>query len=651
MENLNDQFLAEGRELVQSAGDDLVALAARPDDPDRIDAVFRAVHTLKGSTGLFDLRPFGDMLHVAEDLLGALRRKAIVPDAGIIDLLVDCIDQASRWLDAFDAAGSLPADAAQVGRRLQDDIRRLMDPTAPDEPARTEATAVDRSWVDAILDAHPAIPQGDLVAVRYAPREDCFFTGDDPLALVKAIPGLCALSIGARQPWGALDEFDPFRCNLVFDAVSTAPRADVQAALRLVFDQIDLVEIDNSRERHQAASTATREVSARTLRVEVDSIDALGAIADDIVIANNALAHLAAQARGGTAGAVLVQGILANQLTLDRLVGSLHRAVTRIRLMPLSSLFQRFPRLLREIGAKLGKDVALVIDGETIEVDKSLVDGLFEPLLHLLRNAADHGIEPAADRSKAGKPPRGSISLSARRVADQVVIDITDDGKGIDPAQIRQTARARALMPDEALAALSDQETIDLIFTPGFSTAETVTDLSGRGVGMDSVRTAALRLGGRIALSSVPGSGTSVRLALPVSVVLSNVIVVACAGEQYGVPMDAVVETIRIPPDRVVPVRNGRAFVLRDTVVPLLDLSILLGLGLDQAAPGADLRLLVIRRTNGLVAVVVDEFTDRLNLLLRPMSGLLTGTPGLAGTAVLGDGRVLMVLDLPELIA
>jgi two-component system chemotaxis sensor kinase CheA len=642
MDHLADQFLAEGRELVQQAADDLAALADRPDSPDLIDGVFRAVHTLKGSTGLFDLGPFGEMLHVAEDLLGALRKQALAAHPDIIEALVLCIDQSGRWLDAFEAKGALPPDAREVGARLRNDLRRWLGDPGVTEALPTESS--DRSWLGPFLDAQATLPEGDLVAIRYVPRADCFFSGDDPIAMLKAVPGLCALAIGARQPWAPADAFDPYQCNLVFDALTSAPRAEAQAALRLVADQVQIVEVA----RGPADVGTVREGIARSLRIDAGQIDALGTIADEIVVANNVLAHLAAQARRGVPGEALAQGILASHLDLDRLVGRLHRAVMRVRLMPLAALFRRFPRLMREIGARLGKDVALTIEGETIEVDKSLVDGLFEPLLHLLRNAADHGIEPAAARRGAGKPARGTIRLGAQRIADQVVIEIADDGKGIDPAGIRRTAAARGLMPEAALADLGDADVLDLIFTPGFSTAETITDVSGRGVGMDAVRTAVLRLGGRIVLSSTVGAGTNVRLSLPVSVVLSNVIVVSCAGEIWGVPMDMVVETVRIPADRVMAVRNSRAFVLRDVVVPVFELSALLGLASGEAP--ADLRLLVVQRADGLVAVAVDEFTDRLNLLLRPMSGLLAGMPGIAGTAVLGDGRVLMILDLAELI-
>jgi len=642
MDQLIDQFLVEGRELVQQAADDLTALADRPDSAPLIDAVFRAVHTLKGSTGLFDLQPFGEMLHAAEDLLGALRKQALAADADIIGTLVLCVDQAARWLDAVEAHGNLPPDAREVGLRLQRDLRRWLVPLGSAVPAPAEA--VDRSWLDPFLAAQTGLPDGGLVAIRYAPRDDCFFTGDDPVAVLRAVPGLCTLRLGTQQPWAPADAFDPYRCNLIFEVLTTASRTEVQAALRLVADQVQIVEVA----RRPVEADVVRDGAPRSLRIDAGQVDALGTIADEIVVANNALAHLAAQARRGVTGDVLVQGLLANQLDLDRLVGRLHRAVMRVRLMPLASLFQRFPRLMREIGAKLGKDVGLAIEGETIEVDKSLVDGLFDPLLHLLRNAADHGIEPAATRRAAGKAARGTIRLNAQRRGDQVVIEIADDGKGIDPADLRRTALKRGLMTAAALAGLSDADALDLIFAPGFSTAETVTDLSGRGVGMDVVRTAVLRLGGRIALSSLVGTGTTVRLSLPVSVVLSNVIVVACAGDSYGVPMDMVVETVRIPAERVLAVRNGRAFVLRDAVVPVLELAALLG-QTTGGSPG-DLRLLVVRRPDGLVAVAVDDFTDRLNLLLRPMSGLLAGMPGVAGTAVLGDGRVLMILDLPELI-
>jgi two-component system, chemotaxis family, sensor kinase CheA len=379
----------------------------------------------------------------------------------------------------------------------------------------------------------------------------------------------------------------------------------------------------------------------------------LAGIADEIVIASNALAHLAAQARRGLSGDALVRGILASQVGLERLSGQLHRAVMRVRLVPLANLFRSFPRLVREIGAQLGKELELTLQGEAIEIDKSLVDGLFEPILHLIRNAADHGIEAAAERLAAGKTPRGAITLGALRLLETVAIDIADDGRGIDVAAVRRIAVARGLLSAAAAMVLSEEQALELLFTPGFSTASAVTDLSGRGVGLDAVRTAVARLGGRVTLSTRLGQGTRVRVALPAAIVLTGIVIVECGGEQYGVAMDAVAETLRLPAERVVPIRAGRAFTLRDRVVPIFSLAELLGM---KAAPqdivkSGDLKLLVFEHGETASAVAVDGFSDRQSLLLRPRDGLLAGMRGIAGTALLGTGRILMVLDLAELVA
>ena len=645
MDGLRDQFLAEGRELVESAAADLLALSS---DPGRVDSAFRAVHTLKGSTGLFDLKPLGALLHAAEDLLGALRAGTLTADAALVGLLLQAIDQVAAWIEAFDAADQLPEDAAGVAQQLGAALRRpLPDSAAAPAPAAAPSAAPDQPWIlDLLARLDPGSPESVLHAIRYLPRRDCFFSGDDPIGLFRAIPALRLASITEREPWGPPESFDPFACNLVLDGLSAAPLAEIRAVLRGVPDQVQIVAVER---RVAGRESVAEAVSSRTLRVDADRIDALASIADEIVVANNALAHLAAQARRGVSGETLVKGILASQAGLDQLAGQLHRAVMRVRLVPLAALFRSFPRLVREIGAQLGKELELVLQGETIEVDKALVDGLFEPILHLIRNAAGHGVEPEAARLAAGKPARAAIALGARRVLDAVIIEIADDGKGIDPEAVRRAAVLRGLLTEDAAAALSAEQALDLIFAPGFSTAAAVTDLSGRGVGLDAVRSAVTRLGGRVALSTQLGQGTIVRLTLPASVVLTGIVIVGCGGDLYGVPIDAVIETLRLPPDRVVPIRCGRAFAWRDQAVPIFDLAALLGQ--PVAVPAGDLKLLVFRHGEAVSAVAVDGFSDRQSLLLRPMDGLLSGMKGLAGTALLGTGQVLIVLDLAELVA
>jgi len=267
-----------------------------------------------------------------------------------------------------------------------------------------------------------------------------------------------------------------------------------------------------------------------------------------------------------------------------------------------------------------------------------------------VRNAVDHGIERSETRLAAGKPAVATIMLEARRTGDSFVVALTDDGGGIDLDGLRHAARGRLDLDDAALAALTDQETLELIFRPGFSTSATVSELSGRGVGMDAVRSAVGALGGKVSVASTQGAGTTVSLTLPFRIVMTRVVTVASGAERFGVPIDAIVETVRVAPEQIQPVRHGRAFIWRDRVVPLLDLPVLLG-G-SRNFPGANgLHAMIVGDGDRLAAIAVDKFSDRIDVLMRPLEGFLAGIKGISGTALTGDGDVLLILDPAELIA
>jgi two-component system chemotaxis sensor kinase CheA len=278
-----------------------------------------------------------------------------------------------------------------------------------------------------------------------------------------------------------------------------------------------------------------------------------------------------------------------------------------------------------------------------------VVEALFEPLLHVVRNALDHGVESPAARAAAGKPEVAVIRLSGFREGERVIVEVADDGHGIDPAVIRRVAAERGVMTAEALAAVSDDDVIELIFAPGFSTAATVTDLSGRGVGMDAVRSTVERLGGRVSVRSRQGEGTTVRFILPFTVMMTRVMIVEAAGQVFGVPFEAIVETLQIARDDISAIGAAEAFVLRSRTVPLVSLARTLGL---PGEPGrSPLVKAVITAVGGqMSALEVDGFGERLDVMLKPMDGLLSGMHGVAGTTLLGDGRVLIVLDLQELL-
>ena len=649
MDELLEQFLIEGRELVLRANDDLVALEAHPDDSAAIDSAFRAVHTLKGSVGLFDFAPFAAMLHAAEDLLDAVRNGDFAADQAVLKSLLACISQTERWLDAIAATGNLPADAKSSGGALTNALHAALTQRAPNlNPSSDSSVGSDAEWIDRLLERARTPPgyAGALIAIRYIPDSGCFFRGDDPVAIAKQTPGLVGLRISAREQWAPDADYDPFACNLVIDALSTAPKGDVRAAYRFVADQVQFVAASHRAGRRAADAGGLRQPDASNRRRKDRRA---GRIVDELIVAKNGLSQLAEEADGGAAGQAMARSIIEKQTDIGRLLANLHRAVTRVRLVPLAPVLRRLSRLAGDIADKLGKDVAFSLQIEDPEVDKSIADGISEPLLHIVRNAIDHGVETPARRIEAGKPSRGNVRLTARRMSDQIIIEIADDGQGVDPARIRQAARERAVLSPEAIDALSDEEAIDLIFQPGFSTAAAVSDISGRGVGMDAVRAAVNRLGGRVFINSAPGSGATVRLILPLALIMTQVAVVASAGETFGVPMDAVVEIAHVASDRIVQIREKRAFVLRDRVVPLFNLSELLG---QDAAPCSegDVKVIVVQTGDDLAGVAVDRLLDRMDVLSRPMKGLLAGMRGVAGTTLLGEGSVLMILDLPELI-
>ena len=726
MDEFLEQFLVECRELVEQATDDLLALEQTPEDRARVDSVFRGFHTLKGAAGIVDFAAMGRALHAAEDVLGAVRagEAPVTPD--LVSDCLTCLDQVVQWLEQMEAAAEVPADADPAADRI---VARFAEAPAQ-AGSEVPASSGPPDWLAGL----PHAP-GARTAVRYAPDADCFFRGEDPLALVAALPGLRAMDISPAQPWPELDGLDPFACNMVFTAVSDAAPQDIAAALRQVADQVEIHPLapaggsapeqlpetavavldaqrrmvrtpsdgdaegrlgaarrvvanvlrrcgfeaqaeaaeaaeagglaalidglldapaEPSREpptEPGTAAPALADAAVRGMRVEVERLDALVKLTGELTVAKNALGHIARQAERGADPAALAASLKAQHALLDRLTAELQHAVVGMRVLPLRHAFQRFPRVVREISNALGRPVRLVTEGETTEADKAIVEALFEPLLHVLRNALDHGVEDPAERLAAGKPATATIRLSARRTGDQVLIEVADDGRGLDPAALRDTAARRGLGDADALAALDDDAALELIFLPGFSTAAAVSALSGRGVGMDAVRAAVARLGGRAAIASTPGSGTTVRFVLPFTVMMTRVMTVEACGQVFGIPMEAVVETLRLPPEKLLPVGAGTAIVVRGQTAPLVDLAGVLGLATEAAVPRAEANVVVVSLPGQVGGLRVDRFGERLDIMLKPLDGLLSGMRGVAGTTVMGDGRVLIVLDLEALLA
>jgi two-component system chemotaxis sensor kinase CheA len=758
---LREQFVIEARELIGQATDNLIALERDSASPERIDRVFRAVHTLKGSAGVVELPAMATMLHAAEDLLAAVRNGSLAVDSGIVDAALACLDQVSRWVDEFEAAHALPLQAGGEGRAMAKRLRALL----PGKAGRQNSTEGGGSplpeWVsrlpaaqrDAILSRLPQSPS-EVTAVCYEPLAGCFYTGDDPLQLMRQLPDLLAFHIESREPFGPPAEMDPYTCNLRLLAISAGDPDSIAAIFRLVPDQVQIINniqpaalrgpaksppfgdqsmvrkvieaqcnllrvpdrtedfagcvgaaaraaenalrhgqlphladtirraaglplaqhdaspllavleqtlislagspsmpVHDGGDRPNAAAAGSSERPAdRVLRVSEAKIENLVSLAGELVVARNALAYSARRVEQEFDGSDVARAIQRDRDAIDRLVNELHGTVLQLRMVPMAQLFGSFPRLIRDLAHQLDKNVALVTHGETIEVDKTIMDRLFEPMVHLVRNALDHGLEDRAQRRAAGKSEAATISIAASGEGDRLVVEVTDDGRGIDPAVVRRKASEKQLVPEEELRALADEAVVDLVFAAGFSTASAISDISGRGIGMDVVRSAIDQIGGRVSLQSRVGAGTTVRLELPMTIAMSRIMVVEAGGQLFGIAMDAVSEMVRVTPDQVSSIKSNDGFVLHDRVVPIISLAELMKLPRPKPDATAARLLVVMEAAGRIAALEIDAIRDRLDVVLKPMQGLLAGARGYAGTTLLGDGQVLLVLDVKKIL-
>ncbi|HHN64372.1 MAG TPA: chemotaxis protein CheA [Nitrospirae bacterium] len=396
---------------------------------------------------------------------------------------------------------------------------------------------------------------------------------------------------------------------------------------------------------------AENRTTSRVLKVDQAKIDRLMNLIGEMVVSKNALPYLASRAEDVYGIPELGREIKSHYISINRIVEEMQDAIMQVRMVPVAHVFQRFPRLVRDIANKLQKEVELIIEGEETEADKNIIESLAEPLIHIIRNSLDHGIELPEERIKAGKPPKGRLAIRAVQESDCVVIEISDDGRGIDPELIKLKAYEKGIIDEETLECITDQDAVNLIMAAGFSTSETVSDLSGRGVGMDVVRNAVEKVKGNIKIESEKGKGTRITLSLPLSVAVTNVMIVKSDGRKFGVPMDTVVETVRIPDDEVSSVKDKRVAILRDQVVPLFNLNDLLCINSPQRLnEEGELAVLVVRTYSGNAGIVVDEFYETTDIILKPMEGILAGIKAYAGTALLGDGSVLIVLNPKELV-
>lgn len=732
--SLIDQFVLESGESLSEASDALLELEKNRNDPDAVDRLFRALHTLKGNAALFDLQAIVNVTHIAEDILDTIRKGQQEMSSPLADVIFSVIDHISAWVAAIERDGRLPADAATVSDELRARLREFSIHDMKSGPA----AAADFAWASEVP-AHAwldiAKQDQPLIAVLYTPDEGCFYSGDDPLQIMRDLPGLCALQVEFRAAPPALQDFEIYTCHLKFMALSTFPLAEVAAYCREYKDQIavkelateipeqspevldattfrqimsaqlKILELPNLLAGNQSRLNAALQNIANALAyMKLDAAREQFAVMQDNISHENDLATLrqfvsslledpqAGQAgeqtgkRAETSGKKFLQVEQSRIDQLLNLIGEMAAARNNLqylaehaekvsrelslelkdraaliehitqemqdiavgfRMTSLSSIFKRLPRLVRDLSKELDRKARLTIEGGETEADRHVIDTLSEPLLHMLRNSMAHGIEPSDERTAAGKHPTGAIHIKAYHHNNQLIIEVEDDGRGIPVQKVKNKALANGIVSTEEAERMSDTDALQLIFHSGFSMAEKVTSLSGRGVGMDVVKSTVENAGGRITIHSEVGVGTRFTLALPLFIAAAQMMTVRVAEQLFGIPMQQVQQSLRIPRKSIRKIKKTETFVYRDSILPLLRLHALLDI---PAAEQDDMAVMIVRLHHGLVGLAVDDFSNPVEVVIKPLSGILKTVSNFSGSALLADGSVLLVLNLEELV-
>ena len=653
LDQAQQTFIVEARELLQAMEQSLLQLESEPGDQDAIGAIFRAAHTIKGSAGLFGLASIVGFTHIVEDVLDRLREGNVAVDAALIALLLKCGDHMLELVEVVANRGEAPTPAAlERGEALREALsayQPLRTVTASVETAEVaDDTAVEVLW---------------HISLRFG--VDVFRNGMDPLSFLRYLEtlGQVLQVTTLTDSIPPIDRWDPESCYLGFEIGlrSTASHATLNEVFDFVRDdcEVHISAVDEAPEStavvagelvaqteqslvmaappRSAAASEAKPRDGNYVRVNADKLDELINLVGELVIASAGSSLLARSCNNDPLqeAASTVSGLV--EEILD---GALH-----LRMIPIGDTFNRFRRVVRDISQELGKDIELNISGAETELDKTVVEKIGDPLMHLLRNAMDHGIESADARQAAGKPSKGHLSLNAYHDSGSIVIEIADDGAGLNRERILQKAQERGLVASGAV--LTDQEIYNLIFEAGFSTAEAVTNLSGRGVGMDVVKRNITLLRGTVDLDSRPGEGTVVRIRLPLTLAIINGFLVGIDQSTYVIPLDMVQECIELDERQRQSSRDNGYLDLRGEVLPLVDLRE----HFSHEGPAARRQnVVVVRYAEHKAGLVVDDLLGEFQTVIKPLGKLFGALRGISGSTILGSGAVALILDVPALL-
>jgi len=647
-----DEFTSEAEELLETLSRDLVDFESQGRNvrPEVINKIFREVHSLKGLAGMLGFGEISELSHSLEDMLDRLRMGKIEITKDLIDLLYDAVDSLNRLVIGLNdpAMGGL-VDITALTRRIHQ--------LASSQPQR----ASEDPFLDLTLDE-----QTKKSLTEY----------EEHRLLENVRAGKHILAVEIRFDFSDFDEKLRSLTELLGqsgEVISTLPAIDSSGgagiAFRLLYGSLldeeavavlvpagNVVSLRKTELSLPAVDGQEDDLSLRsisqTVRVDISKLDHVMNIVGELIIEKTQLDSLTRSLHQGEA--MQQARITAHELTkiarnLDRKLNELQRSVIETRMVPVGQIYSKLSRTVRKVARELNKEIELVLRGEDTELDKVMVEELTDPLMHIIRNALDHGIEPAEERVKKGKNAIGKVTLNAYQQGNSVVLDVTDDGRGIDPELVRKAAVKRNLIAQHD--AFDQQRAYETLFTPGFSTAAAVSEISGRGVGLDVVKKNLQELKGSIDILSAPGEGTTFRIMLPITLAIIQALIVRAAGEQFAIPLTSVEESLRIYSRDIRTVERREVFTLRDFTLPLLRLSDAFHLDSDRdESPDSKWFVVVTRSGEKVAGILVDALVRQQEVVIKSIGERLKTIPGIAGATEVGEGEIVLVIDVGTLI-
>ncbi len=689
-------FLDETDEHLQNLNTQILMLEQEPDNMDTINEIFRAAHSLKGMAGTMGYKRMQTLTHDMENVFSEVRNGNIKVKAEMIDVLFQCLDA----LEEYNASIRESADeGTNDNEPLIKQLNEIMNEgkagveSASSEEAQTSAQTASASggkkWLEIKLGGSEravlkeAIKQGQNVyGLTVSIQESCILKAARAFLVFKAIEEDGDIIISDPPAQEIEDEKFGLEFSLVvvtgspLDKVIAAAKnvSEIQDVLGDVFDPDQEVPTEGAQEtkekqeetvEHAAAPAeavpapaapaksgkkaeekkpaANKPVVNRTVRVDIEKLDTLMNLVSELIIAKNSL--VSASTVSGTSSTAVNEQIE----YLESVTTSLHESVMKVRMVPIESTVSKFPRMVRDLQKKLGKKMELYMSGEETELDRTVVDEIGDPLMHLLRNSADHGLESAEVRRERGKPEVGSIFLDAYQDGNNVVIEVRDDGNGIDTQAVRNKAIERGVITPEQAENMSEKDSIELLFNAGFSTAKVVSDVSGRGVGLDVVKSKIEALSGEVEVKSKLGEGSSWIIRLPLTLAIIQALMVDIGNEKYAISLGAIQTIEDIPPQDVKLVQAKEVIQLRDLVIPLIRLNEILDIE-SKKDPEENMVVVIVKKGDKLAGLVVDELIGQQEIVIKPLGKYVSKCKIISGATVLGDGEVALILDANTLI-